>query len=156
MAGAYSSDLRERVLLAYEDGGRPVRLLAAQFRICSGTLYNWLTAARTQGRRQALPPGHGPAPRLGAGEQAVLRQLVAEDNSATLAEYGARLSARTGVTVCPSVLCVTLKRLGLVRKTYGPPRRQAVMRGDLTGLRQRIRSRGATSAKMEFRALWAS
>ena len=37
-------------------------------------------------------------------------------------------------------------------KTYGPPRPQAAFASDLTGLRQRIRSRGRAPAKMEFRA----
>jgi hypothetical protein len=41
-------------------------------------------------------------------------------------------------------------------KTYGPPRPQAAFASDLTGLRQRIRSRGRAPAKMEFRAPWPS
>jgi transposase len=43
---------------------------------------------------------------------------VAADNHATLAEYGARLLAQTGISVSRPVLCVILKRLGLVRKMY--------------------------------------
>ena len=43
-----------------------------------------------------------------------------------------------------------------LQKTYGPPRPQAAFTSDLTGLRQRIRSRGRAPAKMEFRAPWPS
>ena len=64
----------------------------------------------------AKPLGHGPEPRLGTAERAVLCQLVAADNHATLAEYGARPAAQTGVRVSRPVLCVTLKRPGLTRK----------------------------------------
>src|SRR3954465_8554661 len=43
-----------------------------------------------------------------------------------------------------------------VQKRMARPVRKRLVRGDLTGLRQRIRSRGPTPAKMEFRAPWSS
>ena len=67
---------------------------AARFRVAVKTVKNWVQAAATAGRRGAKPLGRGPAPRLGAPECAALRQLVAADNDATLAEYGARLAAQ--------------------------------------------------------------
>jgi transposase len=112
----YSADLRERVLSAHEHGEGNAATLAARFRVAVNTVKNWVRAAVTEGRRVAKPSGHGPAPRLGAAERAVLCQLVAADNDATLAEYGARLAAQTGVHVSQPVLSVTLKRLGLSRK----------------------------------------
>jgi transposase len=112
----YSADLRERVLLAHEHGEGNAATLAARFRVAVNTVKNWVRAAVTEGRRVAKPLCHGPAPRLGAAEREVLCQLVAVDNDATLAEYGARLAAQTGVHVSRPVLSVTLKRLGLSRK----------------------------------------
>lgn len=112
----YSADLRERVLVAYEHGEGTAAALARRFRVALNTVKNWVRAAEREGRRVAKPLGRGPAPRLGAAERAVLRQLVAADNHATLAEYAAQLQAQTGVRVSRPVLCVTLKRLGLVRK----------------------------------------
>jgi transposase len=112
----YSTDLRERVLVAYEHGEGTAAALARRFRVALNTVKNWVRAAENEGRRVAKPLGHGPEPRLGAAEREVLRQLVAADNDATLAEYGARLAAQTGVRVSRPVLCVTLKRLGLRRK----------------------------------------
>lgn len=112
----YSADLRERVLVAYEHGEGTAAALARRFRVALNTVKNWVRAAESEGRRVAKPLGRGPAPRLGAGEREALRQLVAADNHATLAEYGARLLAQTGISVSRPVLCVTLKRLGLARK----------------------------------------
>jgi transposase len=112
----YSTDLRERVLVAYEHGEGTAAALARRFRVALNTVKNWVRAAESEGRRVAKPLGHGPQPRLGAAERAVLRQLVAADNHATLAEYGARLARQTGVRVSRPVLSVTLKRLGLTRK----------------------------------------
>ena len=111
-----SADLGERVLLAHEQGEGTAAALARRFRVAFNTVKKWVRAAESEGRRVAKPPGRGPAPRLGAAEREVLRRLVAEDNAATLAEYGARLGARTGINLSRPVLCVTLKRLGLVRK----------------------------------------
>jgi transposase len=112
----YSADLRERVLLAYEHGEGTTAVLARRFRLALNTVKNWVRAAESEGRRVAKPLGHGPEPRLSAAAREVLCQLVAADNHATLAEYGARLAGQTGVRVSRSVLCITLKRLGLARK----------------------------------------
>ena len=112
----YSTDLRERVLVAHEHGEGTAAALARRFRVALNTVKNWVRAAEHEGRRMAKPLGRGPAPRLDPAQCEVLRQLVAADNDATLAEYGARLAAQTGVTVSRPVLCITLKRLGLRRK----------------------------------------
>ena len=113
---SYSADLRERVLVAYEHGEGTAAALARRVRVALNTVKNWVRAAESEGRRVAKPLGRGPEPRLGAAEREVLRQLVAADNHATLAEYGARLAAQTGIHVSRPVLSVTLKRLGLTRK----------------------------------------
>ena len=116
MPRPYSVDLRERVLSAHEHGEGNAAALARRFRVALNTVKNWVRAVESEGRRVAKPLGHGPEPRLGTAEREVLRQVVAADNDATLAEYGARLAAQTGVNVSRPVLCVTLKRLGLRRK----------------------------------------
>jgi transposase len=82
----YSADLRERVLVAHEQGEGTAAALARRFCLALNTVKNWVRAAASEGRRVAKPLGRGPAPRLGAAEREVLRQLVAADNHATLAE----------------------------------------------------------------------
>jgi transposase len=83
----YSMDLRERVLVAHEHGEGTAAALARRFRVALNTVKNWVRAAERAGRRVAKPRGHGPEPRLGAAERAVLRRVVAADNDAILADY---------------------------------------------------------------------
>ena len=114
MPRAYSADLRERVLLACErrEGSRDE--IARCFRVAASTLYAWLNTSRAEGRRRAKVPGRRRVP-VG-GQAAMLVELVAEQNDATLAEYADQLAARTGIRRSLAAVCRALKRLGLVRK----------------------------------------
>jgi transposase len=114
MPRAYSTDLRERVLAAYEGGEGSQSEVAWRYRVGERTLSGWLKLAREDGRRHPKPRRGGRAP-LG-GERETLAGLVAERNDATLAEYAALLAERTGVRRGPSALCRALKALGLERK----------------------------------------
>ena len=114
MPRAYSSDLRERALAAYEAGEGRQSEIARAYRIGERTLSGWLKTAREEGRRAPRPRRGGTKP-VG-GEAATLATLVAERNDATLAEYADLLADRTGVRRSPSALCRALKALGLVRK----------------------------------------
>ncbi len=116
MPGAYSADLRERVLRACERGGASRAEIAALFRVGEATVYRWLQAWRAEGRREARPRAGGPAPRLDAAALDELKGVVAESNDLTLAEYAARLADRTGVRVSGSTVCRALRRLDLPRK----------------------------------------
>ena len=111
MARPYSTDLRERVLLAHEGGEGGATALARRFRIGLSTVYRWLAELRGEGRRAARPMGHGRAPLGGAGD--ALRALAAEQNDATLAEHAERFAARTGQRRSPSAICRALRRLGV-------------------------------------------
>ena len=114
MPRAYSTDLRERALAAYEAGEGRQSEIARLYRIGERTLSAWLKLAREEGRRHPKPRRGGTRP-VG-GEAATLAALVAERNDATLAEYADLLADRTGVRRSPSALCRALKALGLVRK----------------------------------------
>jgi transposase len=52
MAGAYSTDLRSRVLTAVEAGESP-EAAARRFAVGRSTAYRWVAAARDEGRREA-------------------------------------------------------------------------------------------------------
>jgi transposase len=123
MPRAYSADLRERVLAAYEGGEGSQSGVARRYRVGERTLSAWLKAAREEGRRAPKPRRGGRAPVGGAGE--ILAGLVAERNDATLAEYADRLAERAGIRRSPAALCRGLKALGLARKKRrsGPPSR---------------------------------
>ena len=85
MPGAYSADLRERVLLACERGRLSRAKLAALFQVGQTTVYRWLQTWRMEGRREAKPHAGGPAPRLDAAALDQLRAVMAEANDLTLA-----------------------------------------------------------------------
>jgi transposase len=59
MAGAYSTDLRSRVLAAVEAGEMP-DAAARRFAVGRSTAYRWVATARGEGRRAAKRLGGGP------------------------------------------------------------------------------------------------
>ena len=120
MPRAYSTDLRERVLSACERREGTREAIARRFRVAASTLFDWLKAARTEGRRGPKPPVRGRAPL--DGQAAVLSDLVAKRNDATLAEYADQLAVRTGVRRSVASVCRALKGLGLARKKRRPGR----------------------------------
>ena len=61
MPGAYSTDLRERVLVAVE-AGEPADAVAEEFMVGRSSVYRWIAAARDEGRRTPKPMGGGPRP----------------------------------------------------------------------------------------------
>jgi transposase len=112
MAGAYSTDLRSRVLAAIEAGESP-DAAARRFAVGRSTAYRWVAAARDEGRREAKPMGGGPEPAItGAAEAALRRMLAGNDNHLTLAECRDRLAAETGVRVHPWTVGRALRRMG--------------------------------------------
>ena len=126
MPRPYSTDLRQRALLACEQDEDDFTAIARRFRVGVSTLRLWRRQAREEGRRAPRPMGRGPAPL--DGDLLLLNQLVAERNDATLAEYADPLAAGTGTPrrSAPAI-CRALKRLGWVRKQRrcGPTSRTA-------------------------------
>lgn len=110
MAGSYSTDLRERVLVAME-AGEPPEAAARRFAVGRATAYRWL-AARDEGRRSAKRMGGGPAPRIAGEIEVALLRLLEKDNHLTLAECRDRLVKETGVRVHPWTVGRALRRVG--------------------------------------------
>lgn len=110
MPGSYSTDLRERVLVAVE-AGEPADVVAEAFMIGRSSVYRWIAAARDEGRRVAKPMGRGPEPIIRDALEATLCRLLEADNHLTLAECRDRLAAETGVRVNPWTIGRALRRL---------------------------------------------
>ena len=110
MAGAYSPDLRSRVLSAMEAGESP-DAAARRFAVGRSTAYRWAAAARDEGRREAKRTGGGPAPAI-RGEAALRRMLAGNGNHLTLAECRDRLAAEAGGRVHPWTVGRALRRIG--------------------------------------------
>jgi transposase len=124
MPRPYSADLRRAALRACARNDGPRRRIARRYGIGESTLYGWPRQEREEDRRGPKPHAGG-RPRTidaegegeGEGEgEAALRELVAADNDATLAEYAVAFEAHTGQKVSPPMVCKALKRLGLGRK----------------------------------------
>jgi transposase len=112
MAGAYSTDLRSRVLAAVEGGESP-GAAAERFAVGRSTAYRWAAAARDEGRREAKRMGGGPPPVIRGEAEAALRQMLAgHDNHLTLAQCRDRLAAEAGLRVHPWTVGRALRRMG--------------------------------------------
>src|SRR3954451_7885416 len=57
MPGSYSTDLRERVLVAVE-AGDPAEVVAEAFMVGRSSVYRWVATARAEGRRAPRLPFH--------------------------------------------------------------------------------------------------
>lgn len=110
MAGAYSTDLRERVLMAVEDGESPAAV-AERFMVGRASVYRWVTAARNEGRRAPKPMNGGPMPVIRDEIEAALLRILEDNNHLTLAECRDRLAEATGVRVDPWTVGRALRRL---------------------------------------------
>jgi transposase len=111
MAGAYSTDLRSRVLAAIEAGESP-DAAARRFAVGRSTAYRWVAAARDEGRREAKPMGGGPPPVIRGEAEAALRRMLAGTNHLTLAECRDRLAAEADIRVHPWTVGRALRRIG--------------------------------------------
>jgi transposase len=110
MPGAYSTDLRERVLVAVE-AGEPADVVAERFLVGRSSVYRWIAAARDEGRRAPKPMGGGPQPIIRDEIETTLRHLLAANNHLTLVECRDQLAAETGVRVNPWTIGRALRRL---------------------------------------------
>ena len=110
MPGAYSTDLRERVLVVVE-AGEPADAVAEEFMVGRSSVYRWIAAARDEGRRAAKPMGRGPKPIIRDETEVALRRLLETNNHLTLAECRDQLAAETGVRVNPWTVGRALRRL---------------------------------------------
>ena len=110
MPGAYSTDLRERVLVAVE-AGEPADAVAEEFMVGRSSVYRWVTAARDEGRRVPKRLGGGPKPIIRDETEAALCRLLEANNHLTLMECRDQLAAETGVRDNPWTIGRALRRL---------------------------------------------
>src|SRR3954451_5525515 len=100
MPGAYSTDLRERVLVAVE-AGEPADVVAEAFMIGRSAVYRWLAAAGDEGRGGPKRLGSGPPPIIRDEIAGTLRHLLEANNRLTRVEALHQLAVETGVRVNP-------------------------------------------------------
>lgn len=113
---AYSLDLRQRIVEAYKNQEESVRSCARRFKVSPSYVQKLLKQHQQQGNLEPLAHGGGLPAKLALQEELV-RQLLEEENDATLAQLCQKIEQRTGgINVSQSTLCRFLLRLNLTRK----------------------------------------
>ena len=97
MAGAYSQDLRERVIATIE-AGTSCRTAAARFAVSVSTVVNWRRRWLDTGTAAAKPMGGATNTRIKDENAAWLLALVAVQDDLTLRAMQARLREERGVS----------------------------------------------------------
>lgn len=122
---AFSMDLRERVIAAYDRGEGSTRQLAEVFGVSRAWISKLLRLRRETGSIAAIAYRRGPKPRLTDRHIDRICELLAEKPDLTLEEVRRRLRLPVSVPV----LCTTLKRIGFTRKKSpsSQPSRPATM-----------------------------
>ena len=113
---AYSTDLRERVAAACQQGGHTIGEVAAQFSVSDSFVRKLRRRQRTSGSLTALPQRSGPAPFLNAAAQAQLAACLRQQPDATLAELCIWLAATGGPAVSQTTLWRAVQALDWRRK----------------------------------------
>ena len=119
----YSTDLRQRVVAAYDAGESTQEQVAARFAVSVSWVRKLLRQRRDTGSIDPRPHGGGHPKAFDATADAKLRRAVRDDSDATLEELG----RASGVACSPSAVYRALDRLGITRKKSrgGRPSRTA-------------------------------
>lgn len=122
---AYSLDLRQRVVNAYEQGHDSIATIAERFSVSIGFVKKMLSLSRTTG--DLAPRGHGGGRRasLTAKQRQVLGRKVRAQNDISLAELQTILEEQEGVSVHVSTICRVLAQLDLPHKKRALPQQSA-------------------------------
>jgi len=116
MGKAYSTDLRERVVRAYESGETSYLGLAELFTVGAATVNRWLRLMRETGDVKRRPHGGGKPRRIAGKPLETLQQALRSKNDATRRELAQVLQQKAGLSVSVATVGRTLQRLGLTRK----------------------------------------
>ena len=113
---AYSSDLRERIAQAYDEGTGSQRALAARFRVSRTFVERLLRRRRATGSLAALPRSGGQRSALDAAALRLVARLVRQQNDLTLSELCDLVERERGVRVSVPTMHRAVVRLGLRTK----------------------------------------
>ena len=127
MAGAYSQDLRDRVIDAVAHGGISRRGAAARFGVSNSVAIKWLERFERTGVRAAAKMGGYKRPKL-EPHRAFLEGLRGEKPDITLQALCDRLLAERGVKSDTSLMSRFLRRIGLTLKKRLWSRRSRIAR----------------------------
>lgn len=113
---AYSTDLREKITRAYDDGVGSQRAIAELFGVSRSFVEKLLHRRRTTGEIAALPHGGGRQPLCREGEQKLVRRLIEQQPDATLEELCEAVARKGRLRLSRPTMSRLLQRLDLGRK----------------------------------------
>lgn len=113
---AYSTDLRQRIVRAYENGVGTLDEIADIFSVARRTVARYVKLQRAGASLKPRPHGGGVAFSLQEKHLQLLQAQVAEKNDVTLDELVAYLAQQENLVVHPTTICRALQRLALPRK----------------------------------------
>jgi transposase len=113
---AYSLDLRQRVVAAYDEGKGSIAEVAEQFNVGQTFVKKMLRQQRETGSVAPLAHGGGRQPSLSDKEHRLLRQKVKEQPDVSLAELQEHLAAKAGVTASLPTIHRSLRSASLSHK----------------------------------------
>jgi transposase len=113
---AYSLDLRQKILRAYDQQLGSQRAIAALFGVSQSFVEKLLRRWRRTGAVAARPHGGGSRPRCDGEAVACVQRLVEAQSDATLEELCVQLSQQRGLRVSQPTMSRVLQRLGWPRK----------------------------------------
>lgn len=112
---AYSVELREKIVQAYENKEGSQRQLASRFKVSLSFIERLLKRYREQQTLSPSPHAGGFTSKLAAYSSAIA-EIVEVDNDATLDELCQKLDAKYNVQVSSSTMCRILQKFNLTRK----------------------------------------
>jgi transposase len=113
---SYSTDLRQKIVHAYERRLGSPRALADLFGVSVSFVDKLLHRHRSTGDVAPKPHAGGPQRRLDAAAVALIREAVRTLPDITLEELCGRVADSQGLRVSGPTMCRALQRLGLPRK----------------------------------------
>jgi transposase len=122
---AYSLDLRETVMTAYEQRQRSIAEVAQQFQVGQTFVKKMLRQKRERATVAPLAHGGGRQPSLTDKQRRLLRHTIKQQADASLAELQEHLADRAGVTLSLPTIHRSLRTAGLSRKKRASEPRSA-------------------------------
>ena len=113
---AYSLDLRQKVVAAYERGEATIDEIASLFSVGPTFVKKMLRLHREGQDLSPRPRGGGHTPKLSDKHLQMIRAEVARNNDVTAEELRDLLKKRSGVEVSQPTISRVLARLNLPRK----------------------------------------
>ena len=113
---AYSLDLRQKVITAYQRGDGTIDEIASLFSVGPTFVKKMLRLHRQGGDLSPLPHGGGHTPKLSDKHLHMIRAEIARNNDVTAEELRQLLRKRASVEVSQPTISRALARLNLPRK----------------------------------------